>query len=189
MTEFIPGAGPPPHRIPSFTSLSFQPREGQDKRPGPARATRPGSHSSPPRCATARTRRQDRNGPHTAGCGRLDYQFNNAGIAIGGGCRGYGLDVPIRRTRCRRQMLQPQSIAIAHNVPPTNCFEGTTARVLCRPAKTQLASERERYTQSFAQRSSAVDRSGDRSGLRTLRRQARGSWVSRRYARGGGSRR
>jgi hypothetical protein len=24
MTEFIPGAGPPPHRIPSFTTPSFQ---------------------------------------------------------------------------------------------------------------------------------------------------------------------
>ncbi len=24
MTEFIPGAGPPPHKIPSFTAPSFQ---------------------------------------------------------------------------------------------------------------------------------------------------------------------
>jgi hypothetical protein len=26
MTEFIPGAGPPPHKIPSFTPTSFQQR-------------------------------------------------------------------------------------------------------------------------------------------------------------------
>jgi hypothetical protein len=26
MTEFIPGAGPPPHKIPSFTAPSFQQR-------------------------------------------------------------------------------------------------------------------------------------------------------------------
>jgi hypothetical protein len=32
MTEFIPGAGPPPHRIPSFTSPSFQPQRNPDKR-------------------------------------------------------------------------------------------------------------------------------------------------------------
>ena len=29
ITEFIPGAGPPPHRIPSFTPLSFQPRRSR----------------------------------------------------------------------------------------------------------------------------------------------------------------
>ena len=52
--------------------------------------------------------------------------------------------------------------------PATGCLEGTTAPALCRPAKTQLASERKRYRQSFAERSSAVDRSGDRSGLRAL---------------------
>ena len=52
--------------------------------------------------------------------------------------------------------------------PPAGCLAGTTAPALCRPAKTQLASERKRYRQSFAERSSAVDRSGDRSGLRAL---------------------
>src|SRR5215471_18416581 len=31
MTEFMPGAGPPPHRIPSFTAQSFQPRGGPGK--------------------------------------------------------------------------------------------------------------------------------------------------------------
>jgi hypothetical protein len=37
MTEFIPGAGPPPHKIPSFTPPSFQQRGNPDKRtsPGP----------------------------------------------------------------------------------------------------------------------------------------------------------
>ena len=32
-------------------------------------------------------RRQDRNGLRAAGYGRLDYQFNNAGMAIGGDAR------------------------------------------------------------------------------------------------------
>ena len=32
MTEFIPGAGPPPHKIPSFTSSSSQPRGDPGKR-------------------------------------------------------------------------------------------------------------------------------------------------------------
>jgi hypothetical protein len=37
MTEFIPGAGPPPHKIPSFTHPSFQQSGEPDKRgdPGP----------------------------------------------------------------------------------------------------------------------------------------------------------
>jgi hypothetical protein len=33
MTEFIPGAGPPPHKIPSFTPSSFQQQGDPDKRP------------------------------------------------------------------------------------------------------------------------------------------------------------
>ncbi|HMD93823.1 MAG TPA: hypothetical protein VKG80_14395, partial [Trebonia sp.] len=32
MTEFIPGAGPPPHKIPSFTRSSFQQRCDPRKR-------------------------------------------------------------------------------------------------------------------------------------------------------------
>ena len=35
MTEFIPGAGPPPHRIPSFTPPSSQRGGSPDKRIGP----------------------------------------------------------------------------------------------------------------------------------------------------------
>ena len=35
MTEFIPGAGPPPHRIPSFIPPSLQRRGNPDKRIGP----------------------------------------------------------------------------------------------------------------------------------------------------------
>jgi len=41
MTEFIPGAGPPPHRIPSFMHPSFQPPEDPDKRTGPGRGSMP----------------------------------------------------------------------------------------------------------------------------------------------------
>jgi len=37
MTEFIPGAGPPPHKIPSFTHPSFQ-QQGE-----PANHASPGS--------------------------------------------------------------------------------------------------------------------------------------------------
>ena len=35
MTEFIPGAGPPPHKIPSFTRSSSQQRSDPGKRTGP----------------------------------------------------------------------------------------------------------------------------------------------------------
>ena len=37
ITEFIPGAGPPPHKIPSFTLSSFQPPgdPGKQARPVP----------------------------------------------------------------------------------------------------------------------------------------------------------
>jgi len=41
MTEFIPGAGPPPHRIPSFTPPSFQPRGDPTSRPAPDLAAAP----------------------------------------------------------------------------------------------------------------------------------------------------
>ena len=55
MTEFIPGAGPPPHRIPSLTPPSFQQRGDPDKQtgrrtPAPCLTTIPSSttrHSSP----------------------------------------------------------------------------------------------------------------------------------------------
>jgi hypothetical protein len=35
MTEFMPGAGPPPHKIPSLTAPSFQRRADPGKRTGP----------------------------------------------------------------------------------------------------------------------------------------------------------
>jgi hypothetical protein len=48
MTEFIPGAGPPPHKIPSFTPPSFQQRGNPDKRTGsrPRRVWNYGRHDS-----------------------------------------------------------------------------------------------------------------------------------------------
>ena len=54
MTEFIPGAGPPPHRIPSFTPPSFQQRGDPDKRTGPGPPNHALSQIPAARRATAR---------------------------------------------------------------------------------------------------------------------------------------
>lgn len=58
------------------------------KTSGPALRAEPGP-AAIPRAAMrdGRERRQDRNGLRAAGYGRLDCQFNNAGMAIGGDAR------------------------------------------------------------------------------------------------------
>jgi hypothetical protein len=54
ITEFIPGAGPPPHKIPSFTPPSFQQQGDPGKRTGPGPQNHARSQIPAARRATAR---------------------------------------------------------------------------------------------------------------------------------------
>src|SRR5690349_8301787 len=76
MTEFIPGAGPPPHKIPSFTPPSSQPRGDPDKRwDGSLRlwfGFQVPLHAGPDRRCRAPSGRADHRGGQPAGTLRPD---------------------------------------------------------------------------------------------------------------------
>jgi DNA-binding NarL/FixJ family response regulator len=126
ITEFIPGAGPPPHKIPSFTPLWSQSRAGTDKDRAVSRRPGAGSVTCVTQDAPGRARRvviAEDSAPLLAGLARL--------------LRGSGFDVAATAADAARLLAaverdQPGLVIAAARLPPSRADDGLRAALAIR---------------------------------------------------------